>query len=153
PSIPAAERPGRAEIRYHALGTDPAHDAVIRPATNDPEKFVGPELSRDGHWLFAYSVSFSSVDISYKDLRTPGAEWKSLVSSDEFEYGLDAWRDRFYVRTNDGGSRYRVLRIDPATPDRKDWVEIVPEAADAVLQDISVVGGRLALSYLRNAAS
>ena len=71
----------------------------------------------------------------------------------EFEYWLHVWKDRFYLRTNDGGTRFRVLRVDPSSPDRKDWVEIVPEAPDAVLQDISVVGGRLALSYLRNAAS
>ena len=153
PSIPEAERPGRAEIRYHALGTDPSEDTVVRPAINDPEKFLWPDLSRDGHWLFAVVVSFSSVDISYKDLRTPGGDWKTLVRSDEFEYWLEVWQDRFYLRTNDGGSRFRVLRVDPAASDREDWVEIAPEAADAVLTDISVVGGRLALSYLRNAAS
>ena len=153
PSIPEAERPGRAEIRYHELGTDPAHDAVIRPATTDPEKFFWPSLSRDGHWLLASLVSFTSVDISYKDMRTPGAGWTTLVKSDEFEYWPTIWQDRFYLRTNDGGTRFRVLRADPASPDRKAWVEIVPEAADAVLQDVSVVGGRLALSYLRNAAS
>ncbi|HEV3363119.1 MAG TPA: prolyl oligopeptidase family serine peptidase, partial [Acidimicrobiia bacterium] len=153
PKVPVAERPGKAEIRYHGLGTDPAHDTVIRPATNDPEKFVGVELSRDGHWLFSYLMSFTAVDIAYKDMRTPGGEWKTLVDSDEFEYWLEAWQDKFYLRTDDGGSRFRVVRVDPSAPDRKDWVEIVPEAADAVIQDIEVVGGRLALSYLRNAAS
>jgi prolyl oligopeptidase len=153
PSIPEADRPGRAEIRYHALGTDPARDAVIRPATNDPEKFLWPSLSRDGHWLLASLVSFTSVEISYKDLRTPGGDWKTLVGSDEAEYWPEVWQDRFYLRTNDGGTRFRVLRVDPSSPERKDWVEIVPEAPDAVLQGISVVGGSLALSYLRNAVS
>ena len=153
PSIPEAERPGRAEIRYHALGTDPAGDTVVRPASNDPEKFLWPYLSRDGHWLLASLVSFTSVHISYKDLRTPGGEWKTLVESDELEYWPEVWKDRFYLRTNDGGSRFRVLRVDPSSADRKHWVEIVPEAPDAVLRGISVVGGRLALSYLRNAAS
>jgi prolyl oligopeptidase len=153
PGIPVAERPGRAEIRYHALGTDPDGDTVIKGAINDPEKFVWPDLSRDGHWLFTFVVSYTSVDLSYKDLRTPGGDWKTLVRSDEAEYWLEAWQDRFYLRTNDGGSRFRVLRVDPSSPDRKDWVEIVPEAPDAVLTDISVIGGRLALSYLRNAAS
>ena len=153
PHVPEPERPGRAEIRYHALGADPARDTVVRPATNDPEKFFWPYLSRDGHWLLASLVSFSSVDISYKDMRTPGGEWKTLVRSEEFEYWPVVWQDRFYLRTNDGGTRFRVLRVDPSSPDRKDWVEIVPEATDAVLKDISVVGGRLALSYLRNAAS
>ena len=32
PQIPAAERPGHAEIRYHALRTDPAGDRVVRQA-------------------------------------------------------------------------------------------------------------------------
>ena len=153
PAVPEAERPGRAEVRFHALGTDPSGDAVIRPASNDPEKFLWPYLSRDGHWLLVSLVSFSSVDISYKDMRTPGGEWKTLVSSDDFEYWPEVWKDRFYLRTNDGGARFRLLRVDPSSPDRKNWVEIVPEAPDAVIKGMSVVGGRLALSYLRNAAS
>jgi len=65
PNIPAAERPGRAEIRYHALGTHPAGDAVVRPASNDPEQFVGPSLSWDGHWLFAYVITYTRTDLYY----------------------------------------------------------------------------------------
>ena len=153
PSIPAAERPGRAEIRYHALGTDPAGDTVVREATGDPEKYLAPELSRDGHWLLAYVSTFTSTDVYYQDRRAPGGEWKTLVADGAAHYRVDVWKDRFYVRTGEGASRYRLLRADPASPDRNDWVEIVPEAADAVLKSVSVVGDRLALSYLRNAAS
>ena len=69
------------------------------------------------------------------------------------QFWVDVWEDRFYVQTDDGASRRRVLRVDPASPDRKDWVEIVPESADAVLEGTDVVGGRLALTYLRNATS
>jgi prolyl oligopeptidase len=153
PKIPAAERPGHAEIRYHALGTDPAGDPVVRPATGDPGKFVGPNLSRDGHWLFAYVSTFSQNDVYYKDLRTTGAAWQTLVAGAPAHFSVEAWKDRFYVLTDDGASRYRVLRADPASPARQSWTEIVPEAGDAVLQAASVVGGRLALSYLKNAAS
>jgi prolyl oligopeptidase len=153
PKIPVAERPGRAEIRYHALGTDPAADPVIRPATGDPEKFVGVDLSRDGHWLFAYEASYTGTDVYYKDPRTAAGDWTMLAGGGKAKYWVHAWRDRFYIRTDDGASRFRVLRVDPSSASRKDWMEIVPEAADAVLQDASVIGGRLALSYLRNAAS
>jgi prolyl oligopeptidase len=152
PAIPAAERPGRAEIRYHALGTDPAADPVVRPATNDPEKFVGADLSRDGRWLFAYVVTYTQTEVHYRDLRA-GGDWKTLVAGVPAKFWVQAWEDRFYVQTDDGASRRRVLRVDPSAPDRKNWSEIVPEAADAVLQDTSVIGGRLALTYLRNAAS
>jgi len=112
PKIPAAERPGHAEIRYHALGTDPAGDPVVRPATGDPGKFVGPGLSRDGHWLFAYVSTFSQNDVYYKDLRTTGAAWQTLVAGAPAHFSVEAWKDRFYVLTDDGASRYRVLRVD-----------------------------------------
>jgi prolyl oligopeptidase len=153
PAIPTAERPGRAEVRYHALGTDPSADPVIRPATGNPEKFLGVDLSRDGHWLLAYVVTFTQTEIFFRDLRVAESEWRTLVAGVPAQFEVTAWEDRFYVSTNDGASRWRVLRVDPARPDRKDWQEIVPQAEDAVLQDMSVVGGRLALSYLRNAAS
>ena len=153
PGVPVAERPGRAEIRYHALGTDPVGDTVVREATGDPEKFLGPELSRDGHWLLAYVSSFASTDVYYQDRRAPAGEWKPLVTGVTAQYWVDVWEDRFYVHTNDGASRWRLLRVDPASPERQDWEEIVPEAADAVLEDSSIVGGRLALSYLHNASS
>src|SRR5207302_3224769 len=54
-SVPVAERPGFAEIRFHAVGSDPAKDRLVREKTGDPTKFVGATLSRDGRWLF-YAV-------------------------------------------------------------------------------------------------
>jgi prolyl oligopeptidase len=153
PKIPTAERPGHADIRYHALGTDPARDPVVREATGDPGKFVGPAISRDGHWLFAFVSTVSQNDVYYQDRRAPKPVWKTLVAGVPAHFSVWAWKDRFYVLTDDGASRYRVLRADPSSPDRTSWKEIVPEAADAVLEGASVVGGRLALSYLRNAAS
>lgn len=51
PEIPISERPGRTELRYHALGTEPAKDRVVFPATGDPETFLSGGVSRDGRWL------------------------------------------------------------------------------------------------------
>jgi prolyl oligopeptidase len=153
PLVPTAERPGHADIRYHALGTDPAKDPVVREATGDPGKFIGPSISRDGHWLFAFVSTESQNDVYYQDRRVPGSAWKTLVAGVPAHFSVWAWKDRFYVMTDDGASRYRVLSTDPSHADRKDWTELVPEAPDAVLQGASVVGGHLVLSYLRNAAS
>jgi prolyl oligopeptidase len=153
PNVTPAERAARAEVRFHALGADPAHDTVVRPAVGDPNQYVGASTSRDGHWLFAFVGTFARNDVYYKDLRVPQAGWRTLVAGVPAHFSVQAWKDRFYVTTDDGASRYRVLRADPSAPDRRQWKEIVPEAADAVLQDASVIGGRLALTYLRNAAS
>ncbi len=153
PGIPVAERPGRAEVRYHALGTDPGRDPVIRAATNDPGRFVGAEVSHDGRWLVAYVTSFSENDVYFRDLRSPDDGWRTLVAGEPARFSVSVWQDRFYVQTDDGASRRRLLRVDPSVPARDRWEEIVPEAADAVLEDTDVVGGQLALTYLRNAAT
>ncbi|MGH9039337.1 MAG: prolyl oligopeptidase family serine peptidase [Acidimicrobiia bacterium] len=152
PSIPVSERPGFAEVRFHALGTDPAHDPLIRERTGNPEQFVWTGLSRDGHWLFYGTTSYVRDEIFYRDMREPGAPWRTLVAGVEAGFTVEAWEDRFYVFTNDGAPRWRVFRVDPAAPDRDDWTEIVPEAGH-LLERVSVVGGRLALTYLRDAAS
>ncbi|HVZ31163.1 MAG TPA: prolyl oligopeptidase family serine peptidase, partial [Polyangiaceae bacterium] len=51
PSIPVAERPGRTELRFHRLGTDPKTDPTVFPATLDPKTFLAGQLSHDGRWL------------------------------------------------------------------------------------------------------
>ena len=51
PAIPVSERPGRTEVRYHQLGTDPAQDRLVFPATGDPETFLSGGVTRDGRWL------------------------------------------------------------------------------------------------------
>jgi prolyl oligopeptidase len=154
PNIPTADRPGFAEIRFHVLGTDPKDDRLIHERTGDPGTFAGAGLSRDGHWLF-YSVAhgWNSTDVYYQDMRAGEGIWKPLFVGEDALFWVEAWEDRFYVVTNDGAPRWRMLRVDPSSPDRASWQEIVPEASDAVLENATIVGGHLALTYLRDAAS
>ncbi|HEY3353816.1 MAG TPA: prolyl oligopeptidase family serine peptidase, partial [Polyangia bacterium] len=68
-------------------------------------------------------------------------------------YDVRAWQGQLYITTNEGAPNYRVFKVAAARPGRRYWREIVREAPDAILQDVAVVGGRLALSYLHDAAS
>jgi prolyl oligopeptidase len=151
-AVPVADRPGHAEVRYHALGSDPAADPVIHEATKNPQTFLGGAISRDGHWLIAViQHGWNSSDIYYRDARVAGP-WLTLVEGVPANFDITVWRDRFYVMTNDGAPRYRVFKVDPARPERAAWREIVRES-EATLQGLQVVGEHLVLTYLRNAAS
>jgi prolyl oligopeptidase len=154
PAIPVADRPGYAEVRYHRLGSDPRTDPVIHERTGDPETFIGADLSRDGHWLFlAIQHGWNSTDVYYRDARSPDRNWKPFAVGRNAIYQVTAWKDRFYVLTNDGAPRWRVLRADPAHPEPEHWQEIVPEAADAVIENAQIVGQHLVLAYLRDASN
>jgi prolyl oligopeptidase len=170
-SIPASELPGKAEVRFHEVGTDPANDRVVHPATGDPTRFVGASVSRDGRYLvYRSSRGWSASAVYFKDLKAkkPRANESStasgaskqtvelgftpLIVSDSNIYRVTPWKKHFYVYTNEGAPKYRVFKVDPRKPAREDWKEIVPES-DATLDFIQVVGGRLVLSYSRNAFS
>jgi prolyl oligopeptidase len=151
--VPVADRPGFAELRYHALGTDPAKDPVVHAKTGDPHTFLTGGVSMDGHWLFAsIQHGWTSSDWYFQDLRAKHRAWTPLVEGVDALFSVDAWKDRFYVTTNDGAPHYRVLAVDPKHPAREAWKEIVPEGPDRI-EDTTIAGGRLVLTYLKDAAS
>jgi prolyl oligopeptidase len=156
PSIPVAERPGYQEIRFHKIGTDPRTDLVVKEKTGDATTFAGASLSRDGNWLF-YSVvrGTRSVDVWFRDQRNPRkpGPWQELAVGRPAVYSAEAWKNAFYVRTNEGAPRWRVFRVDPLHPERAAWKEIVAERPDATLESINIVGGHLSLGYLKDVAS
>ncbi len=152
-AVTIADRPGFAELRFHRLGTDPASDEVVHPATRNPQTFLNGGVSRDGKWLFArIQHGWNSSEVFFRDARKKGAPWTTLVKGVEAVFFAYPWRDRFYVLTNHEAPRYRVFKVDPRKPDRAAWKEIVPQG-DATLQNLDIVGEHLALTYLRNAAS
>ncbi len=153
-SVPVADRPGYAEVRFHKLGTDPKKDPTIHERTSDPTTFQGARVSRNGRWLVhEVQHGWTRKDIRFMDLRAKKPAWQELVVGKDATYEVDVDGDRFFVTTNEGAPKSRVFRVDPQKPQRDAWVEIVPERADATLQRASVVGHRLALEYLKDVAS
>lgn len=156
PKIPVDERPGHQEVRFHRLGEDPAKDRVVRGKLGDPTAFVGAWVSRDGRWLvLSIQYGWTANDVLYRDLADPkqADRWTPLVVGTEAQWGVEVFGDRFFVTTNDGAPRGRVFVVDPLRPARKEWKEVVPERKDATLVSASVLGGRLALNYLKDASS
>ncbi|HST78334.1 MAG TPA: hypothetical protein VLN58_07580, partial [Verrucomicrobiae bacterium] len=136
-------------IYYHQLGTNPASDPEIFGKGYGPDTWVDPYASRDGHYLLAYvSKGWASTEIFVKDLER-GGDFEPLIT------GLDAhWNAEFagnflIVMTDWQAPRYRILKIDLNHPERANWKEIVPEAADAI-QSFSLIGDRLYVNYLHN---
>ncbi len=154
PSVKEADRPGYAEIRFHELGEDPKKDRTIHERTGDPSTFLSVDLSRDGHWLVVtVQHGWTSEDVYFRDERSHKPELSPLVVGRKAHFSVWPFKDRFYITTDDGAPRSRVFVADPRHPAREAWKEIVPERADEILDGTGVLGGRLALSYLKNVTS
>lgn len=157
-AVPDADRPGFAEIRFHKLGEDPKRDVVMREKTGNPSVFLSAELSEDGHWLvLSVDHGWTSTDVYFRDARggkgATAGPWTPLVVGSGAHYRVEAYKDRLYVATDEGASRWRIFRVDPKKPERTAWTEVVAERPDATLDSFRILGGKLALSYLKNASS
>ena len=154
-TIPPAAVPGHMEIRFHRLGQDPKRDEQIRERTGDSGVFQGAALSRDGHWLFwVRSHGWKTTDVYFKDMRRGRqGDFVPLTVGQDAMYYVRAFKDRFYLLTNEGAPRWCVYRVDPARPARENWVKVVPERADATLDDFTIAGSRLVLTYIVDAST
>ncbi|MCC6552611.1 MAG: S9 family peptidase [Polyangiaceae bacterium] len=155
PKIPGSELPGHSEVKLHRIGTPASSDEVVFPRLGDPETELETTISRDGRWLTVSVIRGSSTisELHLRDLRRPKSPWIALVKGHDGTMAATVYRDHIYLRTTDGAPRGRVFRVDPAKPARDQWKEIVPEVKDAVLEDARVIGGHLALTYVKDARS
>ncbi|MFT3696097.1 MAG: prolyl oligopeptidase family serine peptidase [Kofleriaceae bacterium] len=152
-NVTVAQRPGFAELRYHTLGTPADKDPVIHEATHDAESFIGGGVSHDGKWLIAQiQHGWNSTDIYIRDAHDAKAKWTTLVAGVAANYGVDIWKDKLYIKTDEGASRSKIMIADAHAPAKDKWKELVPEA-QGTLESSAIVGGMLVLTYLENATS
>ncbi len=154
PNIKPADLPGHSEVKFHQLGKPAASDTVILEKNNDPETELEIALSKDGRFLVVMVLHGGDVSgIKFLDLQKKKAPWVNLVEGYEGSMSAFAHAGRIYLRTTEGSPRGRLVLIDPAKPERTNWKDLVPESKEAVLEDARVVGGHLALTYMRKASN
>jgi prolyl oligopeptidase len=151
--IPVSERPGYCEVKKHVLGEDPAKDEQLHPRTGDPKTFIGGSISRDGKWLFISIMrGWNENDVFFKRAGVD-KEWRLLVKGKDAKYGVDVWKDVFYVFTDEGAPNKRLFSVDPKKPERAAWKEVVPEDKEVARDGFAIVGGHFAISGLKKAVS
>src|SRR6202049_2035011 len=151
--VPAGEEVYHVKIFYHALGSDSSTDSLIFGENLGAQDVPAAQLSDDDdHWLLiGVQKGWTRTDLYLKDLTTstPPVE---VTAGKEFLYGAEILRGKLYILTNEDASRYRVFSVDAASPKRENWKEIIPQT-DAVLEGLSVLGGKLYAQYQQNASS
>jgi prolyl oligopeptidase len=139
-------------VYFHKIGTPQSQDRLIYAQPDRPKLGNTAQVSDDGRWLIVTSSEGTDerYDVTLIDLTLPNAQPRRFVTGLEND-----WRyignegDTFYWVTNRGAPRLRVVATDIKRP-FAEAREIVAEDA-ATLQDASIVGGRLIVSYLTDA--
>ena len=146
------------KLYYHLLGDPVEKDRLIYERPDDADLAFDVEVTHDGRYLVML-VNRGTEErnlLYFKDLgdpATPKIDTPFQPVVDKFEAGFKiagSIGTRLYVVTDMNAARYKIVEIDLTNPSRDHWKEIIPESKD-LLEDASVVGGKLVVKYLVDA--
>lgn len=140
------------KLMYHKLGTPQAQDKVVFDGNTNPPRRVGAYLTEDERFLImTASVTTSGNELYVQDLSIPGSKLiAATVNFDNEHQVVDNTGDKLIIYTNLNAPNGKVVVADAASPQTKNWKDIIAEEKEAI-QSVSVAGGKLFVNYLKDA--
>jgi len=119
----------------HTVGTAGPDPLVYEEKDEKFDVFAGKTRSKA--YIFLFSASHTTSEARYIPAGNPTAEWKVLQPrKQDVEYYPDHNGDFFYIRVNDTGRNFRLVKAPVADPRSQNWQELVPQRPDVMVEDI-----------------
>ena len=125
-------------VMKHRLGEDPAKAQIVFEEPD--ERFrVYVAQSRDSRFVMLVISSHTSTEYRYIPSTEADAEWKTLLPRrTNIEYSVDVRGDEFYVRINDKGPNFRIVKTPIKGASLKTLSEVVAYDAKIAVTDHDV---------------
>lgn len=118
----------------HTVGTTGSDAPVYEERDERFDIFAGKTRSKA--YIFLFSGSHTTTETRYIPADQPTAEWKVLEPRrQDVEYYPDHNGSFFYIRVNDTGRNFRLVKAPVSDPGKRNWQEILPNRADVMLED------------------
>jgi prolyl oligopeptidase len=142
-------------VRFHTMGTELTQDKEIFGKGYGKDFIIVGDVSEDGNHLIVHALHGSSgdkVEIWTQDLRKKDSPLEMLTAGLDARFFAFSAGDQLFLHTNWKAPHGRVLAVSFADPARDHWREVVPES-DAAIDAVAVAGGKILVTYVRNASS
>jgi prolyl oligopeptidase len=139
------------KLYFHRLGNSQDQDALIYERTDQPEWVFGSSITEDGRWLVISQRQGTERRnrVFIRDLAKADSPIEPLFDRNDAAYAIEGNdQEAFYVWTDLGAARGRLVRVSRTARDPKDWTVLLPEGPGRdVLASVNLVGGRLAATW------
>jgi oligopeptidase B len=137
------------QLYRHTAGTDGSDKLIYE---EKDERFeVEAAKTRSKAYIFLIAGSHTTTEARYIPAEQPTAEFKVLEPrKQDVEYYPDHNGSFFYIRVNDTGRNFRLVKAPVSDPRSANWQEVVPHRADVMLDDTDFFKNYYVLSEREN---
>ncbi|MBK7940961.1 MAG: S9 family peptidase [Flavobacteriales bacterium] len=149
------------KVYYHKLGDPQEKDVLVWENKENGDLYVGAGVTEGEEFATLYvSTGTDGFEQYFHDLRTggiptPATAWVPLQTGFDHKTSivdLVPATGKFLVMTEVDAPNYRLVEVDPKSPAKENWKDIIPEGNE-LLQGVSTGGGLLFAEYLKDATS
>ncbi len=143
------------KLYFHRIGTPQSDDVLVYERKDQKEWSFGGTVSEDGAYLIITigQGTENKSRIYYKSLSDPNARITPLLDDFDAAYSFVGNQGPvFLFNTTVDAPRGRVIAVDTRAPERTNWKQVVPQAAET-LTDVTLVNNSLITEYLKDAHS
>ena len=137
------------QLYRHTAGTNGSDKLIYEE--KDEHFNVETAKTRSKAYIFLIAGSHTTTEARYIPADQPTAEFKVLEPrKQDVEYYPDHNGSFFYIRANDTGRNFRLVKAPISDPRSANWQEVVPQRADVMLDDTDFFKNYYVLSEREN---
>lgn len=142
------------KVYYHEIGKPQGADLLVYEDKAHPLRYFNAGVTEDERFLLInVSEGTSGSEILVQDLSKKEKGFRTIFPGFKNNYAVvDNVGDKLLALTDHDAPRYRLVEVDPAQPDPKNWKDVIAQGAD-LLEGVSTGGGKLFATYLKDASS
>jgi prolyl oligopeptidase len=147
-TVPKGEENNYNKVYFHKLGTPQSEDKLIYERPDAKELNFYPQITEDGKYLILTVTHGTSPKnrIYYRKLNSNDNFIRLLDEADASYDFIGNKGDVFYFVTDLNAPRYRIIAIDVNKPERKNWVEVIPEKK-SVISNAQIINNHFVIVY------
>ena len=133
--LDAARRPHR--VFRHNLGEDASADQLVYEERDERYR-VDIYKTRSKQFFILETASATTTELWFREADNPSGEFRLLLPrQQDIEYSITHQEDYFYIRINDRGRNFRLVRTSVSNWQESAWEEVLPHRAGVYLESVT----------------
>ena len=124
-------------VMRHRRGSDPVEDVLVYEEA-DNTFYTSLYRSRSQDYIMLVHTQTETSEVKVLEAGEPLGEFRYILPRETgHEYSADHANGLFYLRTNWNAENFRVVSVSlEDAPDKSKWNELIPQRAEAMVNDI-----------------